>query len=378
MVMFYAPWCGHCKNAAPEFSKAAKSVKDVIKMGVVDADQHKELGGRFGVRGFPTIKYWGPGKNSVPQDYQGARSAKAFVQHMMSQVPDNVSNVKTAAAVTKLVAKASKKEGLGMSVLLFTEKKDIPNMYKGIAAAEKFKGKLTFGMVVKGSREVVNKFNIEKFPAIILINADEAIVDTFSGAKNTYMDIAKWLLPFVEGDKEVDAEVDDSDGSEKEKKKPAPKAATQSNKPFELSSGEFNKYCGGKTSKSRRLCVVGLLGSGDSAVAEGLTALTAKVKDNTRYAVLTTEDSVIVKAFSAVLESEFTTPTVLVLKQSASGAGKFAQYTKDTFGANDLYGWLDSAAHGEIKFTHVDSLPFQEKEDPDEQKCDGDVGSCSL
>lgn len=42
----------------------------IVKVGAVDADQHKSLGGQYGVRGFPTIKIFGANKNK-PEEYQG-------------------------------------------------------------------------------------------------------------------------------------------------------------------------------------------------------------------------------------------------------------------------------------------------------------------
>ncbi|XP_029965748.1 protein disulfide-isomerase A6 [Salarias fasciatus] len=78
LVEFYAPWCGHCRNLAPDWKKAATALKGVVKVGAVDADQHKSLGGQYNVRGFPTIKIFGANKNK-PEDYQGGRSTQAIV-----------------------------------------------------------------------------------------------------------------------------------------------------------------------------------------------------------------------------------------------------------------------------------------------------------
>ncbi len=36
----------------------------------MNADDHKQLGGQYGVRGFPTIKIFGSNKKS-PSDYNG-------------------------------------------------------------------------------------------------------------------------------------------------------------------------------------------------------------------------------------------------------------------------------------------------------------------
>lgn len=62
--------CGHCKNLAPEYKKAATALKGMIKIAAVEATEHQSLGSQYGVRGYPSIKIFGADKKK-PVDYNG-------------------------------------------------------------------------------------------------------------------------------------------------------------------------------------------------------------------------------------------------------------------------------------------------------------------
>ncbi|KAF5739996.1 putative protein disulfide isomerase [Tripterygium wilfordii] len=91
LVEFYAPWCGHCKKLAPEFEKLGTSFKKAksVLIGKVDCDENKSLCSKYGVSGYPTIK-WFPKGSLEPKKYEGARNAEALAVFVNSEGGTNV------------------------------------------------------------------------------------------------------------------------------------------------------------------------------------------------------------------------------------------------------------------------------------------------
>nr|CAD7440439.1 unnamed protein product [Timema bartmani] len=74
LVMFYAPWCGHCKKAKPEFVAAAEEFKDdsKVEFAAVDCTLHSSVCSALEVKGYPTIKYFHY-YNKETKNYSGGR-----------------------------------------------------------------------------------------------------------------------------------------------------------------------------------------------------------------------------------------------------------------------------------------------------------------
>lgn len=101
----YAPWCGHCKNLAPEYQKVGESVdkfkpRDTV-VAKVNCDEHRAICSKYGVKGFPTLKFFPKGE-TTPKDYNSGRDASSIVQYLNDEAGTNLRVVEAPTFVQAL------------------------------------------------------------------------------------------------------------------------------------------------------------------------------------------------------------------------------------------------------------------------------------
>ena len=115
LVEFFAPWCGHCKTLAPIYEELATNfefAKEKVTIAKVDADAEKELGRRFGVQGFPTLK-WFDGKSDEPQDYKSGRDLESLSGYITDKTGIKPKAKKGPTSAVEMLTDATFKQQIG-------------------------------------------------------------------------------------------------------------------------------------------------------------------------------------------------------------------------------------------------------------------------
>jgi thioredoxin 2 len=55
LVDFWASWCGPCRAMAPHFERAARELKDRVRLVKVNTEEAPQLAARYNIRAIPTL-----------------------------------------------------------------------------------------------------------------------------------------------------------------------------------------------------------------------------------------------------------------------------------------------------------------------------------
>lgn len=92
LVMFYAPWCGHCKALMPTYEALSRTYarEDSCQVAKINVDDksNAEIGTRYKIGSFPTLKLFKQG-SETPLHYDKARTHAAFVDYLNTHCSTN-------------------------------------------------------------------------------------------------------------------------------------------------------------------------------------------------------------------------------------------------------------------------------------------------
>jgi hypothetical protein len=88
-----------------------------VKLGALDATVHSVKSNQFGVQGYPTIKYFPPGKKdaSSATEYNGGRTGSDIVNWALEKLAENVPAPEVKQVF--VLYKVSEKEWWGLGML---------------------------------------------------------------------------------------------------------------------------------------------------------------------------------------------------------------------------------------------------------------------
>lgn len=188
----------------------------------------------MGVQGFPTLKIVKPskqpGKKGTVEDYQGPRTAKGITDAVTDKIASYVMRLKSGGDFDKFVAKTPDRP----KGLVFSEKGLVPAFVKTLAID--FLGGVDFGYVRSADKELVSKFGVTTFPAVLLLpNGDDSDPKPFTGdiGKASLVDFFSQVMPphpdaLPASSSSSSKPSSKSSAKSKKSTKPTPTAATES------------------------------------------------------------------------------------------------------------------------------------------------------
>ncbi|XP_039787770.1 protein disulfide isomerase-like 1-4 isoform X1 [Panicum virgatum] len=177
LVEFYAPWCGHCQELAPDYAAAASHLaahhsQSHLALSKVDATEDTDLAHKYDVQGFPTILFFIDG---VPKDYNGARTKDAIVEWINKKLGPGVQNITAVDQAERILT------GDDKAVLAFLDSLSGAQSDE-LAAASRLEDSINFYQT--SSPDVAKLFHIDpeaKRPCVVLLKKEEEKLTFFDG-----------------------------------------------------------------------------------------------------------------------------------------------------------------------------------------------------
>lgn len=197
LVEFFAPWCGHCKNLAPIYEQlgdAFAHAKSKVIVAKVDADgAGKPLGQKYGVTGYPTLKWFDEQGNIEP--YEGGRDLDALASFITAKSGVK-SSIKPPPPPETLILDVHSFDDVALDetkdvLVTFTAPwcghcKNLKPIYEQVAIDFKSEGNCVvanFDADAQPNKEIAGRYGVSSYPTIKFFPRGGNEVEAYEGPR---------------------------------------------------------------------------------------------------------------------------------------------------------------------------------------------------
>jgi protein disulfide-isomerase A6 len=225
-VEFYAPWCGHCKNLAPEYHKLGEAIEKQkpadVRVAKVNCVDQSAICSKNSIQGYPTLKFY-PKGSKTPEDYNSGRTAEDIAEYLNKKAGSRIRIIKAPEAALTLEPsnfdEIIKDTSKNILVKFYAPwcghcKKLAPTWEKLAKAFENEKDVIIAKLDADKYRDLAEPYNVRGYPTIKFFpkGADRKPEDYNSG--RDIEDLVKFLNNKAGTHRTSDGQLDDEYGLE--------------------------------------------------------------------------------------------------------------------------------------------------------------------
>jgi len=170
-----------------EYNKVAVDLKGMAKVCAISCTEWPVFCDKNGVKETPAVMIYPT--NPVPAfKYEGKMEAKAVSAKVARFIADFSTKLNKENVDSFVTTDPTKPK-----VILFSNKKTPPTIWKALSSETVFKRTVRFGFVTEEESDLVQRFKVKKFPTVLMQRGSKAeIKETYSG-EMTFLALKDWV-----------------------------------------------------------------------------------------------------------------------------------------------------------------------------------------
>jgi len=170
-----------------DYNKVAGDLKGMAKVCAISCTDFPVFCKKNDIKETPTVMIYPT--NPIPAfAFQGKMESKPIASKISKLLPDYSVTVTPENADTFVTTEPSKPK-----VLLFSDKKSPPTIWKALSSETVFRRTVKFGFVSKESSDIVQKYKVKKFPAVYMHRGAKAEIKEEYKGEMTFTALKDWV-----------------------------------------------------------------------------------------------------------------------------------------------------------------------------------------